>query len=419
MPKLQLDTACEGPLALNDNAFELCREFIRPQGDRFFQQVSRYDDYLAEVAKRPGYNAGATLKLILPFLKAHGLTNAQIEAYSQKTVALMPGAQEAFTFLHTHNFPIFEISTSCRQFAEAVGLRLGFKKEHIFCTELDLDHYSLSATEAGELQRLQGEIVAAPEIELPPEAAAAADLPAPVQEAIAVLDRIFWERLPAMEIGAIYREVNPIGGPEKAKAVTDSLAQTGLKPADTIYVGDSSTDVQAFEAVRAGGGLAISFNGNRHAVKAAEVVVVSDSAWAIALLTEWYDYRRDAIIRRDRESEKGGTMRLGAYPCVLKQESLAGRAYGVTKIMERHRHRYEFNNAYREQLSAAGLGISGTSPNGELVEIIEIKDHPWFLGCQFHPEFKSGPMDPHPLFRDYIRAALEYKQRLVKPDEEI
>jgi CTP synthase len=139
----------------------------------------------------------------------------------------------------------------------------------------------------------------------------------------------------------------------------------------------------------------------------------------IYLMREWYDYRRDAIIRRDRESEKGGTMRLGAYPCVLKQESLAGRAYAQTQIMERHRHRYEFNNDYREKLSAAGLALTGTSPNGELVEIIEIKDHPWFLGCQFHPEFKSGPMDPHPLFRDYIRAALEYKQRTVKPDEEI
>ena len=131
----------------------------------------------------------------------------------------------------------------------------------------------------------------------------------------------------------------------------------------------------------------------------------------IYLMREWYDYRRDAIIRRDRESEKGGTMRLGAYPCVLKEESLAGRAYAQTQIMERHRHRYEFNNDYREKLSAAGLQITGTSPNGELVEIVEIKDHPWFLGCQFHPEFKSGPMDPHPLFRDYIRAALEYKQR--------
>ncbi len=79
MPNVQLDTDCEGPLALNDNAFELCREFIKPQGDRFFQQVSRYDDYLAEVAKKPGYKGGNTLKLILPFLKAHGLTNARIQ----------------------------------------------------------------------------------------------------------------------------------------------------------------------------------------------------------------------------------------------------------------------------------------------------------------------------------------------------
>ena len=284
MPRMQLDTGCEGPLALNDNAFELCREFIKPQGDRFFQQVSRYDDYLVEVAKRPGYKAGDTLKLILPFLKAHGLTNARIEAYSRKNVTLVPGAEGAFKFLHGRDFPIFEISTSYRPFAEAVGLRLGFKKERIFSTELDLDRYTLSAAETVELQRLQGEIAAAPEIHLPPDAVTAADLPAPVQEAIAVLDRIFWERLPAMEIGVLYQEVNPIGGPEKAKAVSDSLAQTGLSLADTIYVGDSITDVQAFEAVRAGGGLSLSFNGNRGAVNAAEVFVVSDCAWSVGML---------------------------------------------------------------------------------------------------------------------------------------
>ncbi len=284
MPNLQLDTACEGPLALNDNAFELCREFIKPQGDRFFQQVSRYDDYLAGVAKKPGYKSGDTLKLILPFLKAHGLTNAQIEAYSRENVTLTPGAEGAFKFLHGLNFPIFEISTSYRPFAEAVGLKLGFTKERIFCTELDLDRYSLSTAEAEELKRLQGEIVAAPAIELPPDAATAADLPAPATEAIGVLDRIFWERLPAMAIGALCQEVNPIGGPEKAKAVADSVAKTGLSLADTIYVGDSLTDVQAFEAVREGGGLAISFNGNRDAVNAAEVIVVADSAWPLALL---------------------------------------------------------------------------------------------------------------------------------------
>ena len=285
MPNLQLDTACEGPLALNDNAFELCREFIKPQGDRFFQQVSRYNDYLAGVAKRPGYKAGDLLKLILPFLKANGLTNARIEAYSRQNLALMPGAEDAFTFLHRRNFPIFEISASYRPFAEAVGLKMGFTQERIFPTELDLDRYTLSAAEAEEVQRLQGEIAAAPEIEFPPDAAPAADLPAPVAEAIAALDRIFWEQLPTMEIGALYQEVNPMGGPEKAKAVSDSLTQTGLSLADTIYVGDSLTDVQAFEAVRAGGGLTISFNGGREAVNAAEVIVVSDSVWAIALLT--------------------------------------------------------------------------------------------------------------------------------------
>jgi energy-converting hydrogenase A subunit R len=285
MHKVQLNIDCEGPLALNNNAFELCREFIKPQGDRFFQQVSRYDAYLAAVAKKPGYNAGDTLKLIPPFLKASGLTNAQVAAYSQKTVNLMPGADPAFKFLHGRNFPIFEISTSYRQFAEAVGLRLGFDGEHIFATELDLDRYELSAAEAKELQLLQWEIAGALEIELPPEAVSPADLSAPVLEAITALDRIFWERLPAMEIGALFREVTPLGGLEKGRAVTDSLAKTGLSLADTIYVGDSLTDVAAFQAVRAGGGLTISFNGNRDAVNAAEVIVVSDSAWSIALLT--------------------------------------------------------------------------------------------------------------------------------------
>jgi CTP synthase len=139
----------------------------------------------------------------------------------------------------------------------------------------------------------------------------------------------------------------------------------------------------------------------------------------IYLMREWYDYRKDAIIRRDRAADKGGTMRLGSYPCVIQESSLAGVAYGGTETMERHRHRYEFNNHYREQLKNAGLAISGTSPNGELVEIIELRDHPWFLGCQFHPEFKSRPLAPHPLFRDYIRACLEYKLSRPHPGGEI
>ena len=129
----------------------------------------------------------------------------------------------------------------------------------------------------------------------------------------------------------------------------------------------------------------------------------------IYLMQEWFDERTGTTQRRDETSDKGATMRLGAYPCRIVRDTIAYRAYGAEDISERHRHRYEFNNDYQTRLAESGLIFSGTSPTGDLVEIVEIKDHPWFLGCQFHPEFKSRPMTPHPLFRDFIKAALAYK----------
>ncbi|HXY62207.1 MAG TPA: CTP synthase, partial [Nitrospirota bacterium] len=129
----------------------------------------------------------------------------------------------------------------------------------------------------------------------------------------------------------------------------------------------------------------------------------------IYLIEQWYDYRNKKIQKRDLTSDKGGSMRLGAYPCKLEKGTLAYAAYGQEEISERHRHRYEFNNEYLETLKASGLTISGYSPDGALVEIVEIKDHPWFLGCQFHPEFKSTPRKPHPLFTAFISAALKKK----------
>jgi CTP synthase len=122
----------------------------------------------------------------------------------------------------------------------------------------------------------------------------------------------------------------------------------------------------------------------------------------IYLMREWFDEKSDTIQKRDVQSEKGGTMRLGAYTCKLVSETFAHKAYNVETISERHRHRYEFNKSYQKILQDNGLVISGTSPDEELVEIVEISDHPWFLGCQFHPEFKSKPMYAHPLFRDFI-----------------
>ncbi len=131
----------------------------------------------------------------------------------------------------------------------------------------------------------------------------------------------------------------------------------------------------------------------------------------IYLMTQWYDVHKKCIQKRDEHSDKGGTMRLGAYPCHLKENTKAREAYGKELVYERHRHRYEFNMKYAEDFEKHGMIISGLSPDKQLAEIVELKDHPWFIGCQFHPEFKSRPMDPHPLFKAFIKAAKEYKEQ--------
>ena len=108
-------------------------------------------------------------------------------------------------------------------------------------------------------------------------------------------------------------------------------------------------------------------------------------------------------------TEKGGTMRLGKYPCVLREGTRSRQLYGTPEISERHRHRFEFNNTYREEMEGRGMSLAGLSPNGRLVEIIELPGHPWFVGVQFHPEFKSRPNRAQPLFYGFVKAAIEKK----------
>ena len=137
----------------------------------------------------------------------------------------------------------------------------------------------------------------------------------------------------------------------------------------------------------------------------------------IALITEWQD-REGRIERRDADSDLGGTMRLGAQTALLQEGSLMAQAYGDLRVQERHRHRYEFNNAYAERLQEAGLVLSGRSEDGSLVEAVELRDHPWFVGCQFHPEFTSTPRGGHPLFTGFVSAARRFREAkaaLAKP----
>ena len=119
----------------------------------------------------------------------------------------------------------------------------------------------------------------------------------------------------------------------------------------------------------------------------------------------------DLMPEQEDVEEKGGTMRLGAYPCKVAPGSVAHAAYGEEIIYERHRHRYEVNNAFRDRLVDAGLTISGVSPDGRLVEMIELPEHPWFVASQGHPEFKSRPTRPHPLFRDFVAASLAHRKQ--------
>jgi CTP synthase len=130
--------------------------------------------------------------------------------------------------------------------------------------------------------------------------------------------------------------------------------------------------------------------------------------------TEFDPATPDRVIYKLRElkgvDELGGTMRLGAYPCVLAEGSFAREAYGKAEISERHRHRYEFNREYEKILTEHGLRLAGQTPDGVYVEICEVPDHPWYLGVQFHPEFKSKPFEPHPLFAAFIGAALKHRK---------
>jgi CTP synthase len=136
--------------------------------------------------------------------------------------------------------------------------------------------------------------------------------------------------------------------------------------------------------------------------------------------TEFDPATSNRVIYKLRElkgvDELGGTMRLGAYPCVLEEGSVARAAYGTAAISERHRHRYEFNREFEGVLEENGLKLTGETPDGVYVEICELADHPWYLGCQFHPEFKSKPLEPHPLFNAFIGAALEQQKRKMQKE---
>ncbi|HET9548968.1 MAG TPA: CTP synthase [Candidatus Binatia bacterium] len=225
----------------------------------------------------------------------------------------------------------------------------------------------------------------------------------------------------ALVHGGIANEVEVDLDCIEAEKIEQEDAETLLKQADGILIpggfGDRGSEGK-IAAIRYARENRIPFFGICLGMQMAVVEFARHVCGLQGANSSEFDLRTaDPVIHLMAEQKaidsKGGTMRLGNYPCMLQNETLAAKLYGREKIVERHRHRYEFNNSYRAEFVAKGMVLSGLSPDNSLVEIIELKVHPWFLGCQFHPEFTSRPMASHPLFRGFIEAALANRKTVA------
>jgi energy-converting hydrogenase A subunit R len=274
----------EGPITKNDNAFEICSDLIE-NGAAFFKTISKYDDILADILQRPNYKAGDTLRLVLPFLKAHGATDSSMLEFSRKNIVTVPGARKTMRFVQEFMTP-FIVATSYEHYISAVCDAIGFPMENTYSTALDMDSVKMEPWEGDMLKRYAQEIARMDEIKVPEGARSLEDLRPKDRRTIQRLDEIFWEELTDLSAYQLILEVNPVGGEEKASAVLDIRRRTGIGLEDTLYVGDSITDVQAFQLVREGGGLTISFNGNEYALRDAEYAVIADNTVITSVMAE-------------------------------------------------------------------------------------------------------------------------------------
>ena len=275
---------CEGPISRNDNALETTAYYV-PDGDKVFTIISRYDDILADIKKKPGYQAGGTLKLVLPFLKAFGASDAEMRELAAKNLVLMPNVKD--TLLHIRTIaPTFIVSTSYEHYIRSLCQTVAFPFRNTFCTRLRIDKYKIPAEERNELKRYAKEISEMPMFDLPPNAKTLDDLSPDAEKVTQRLNEIFWTEIAGMRVGKMYADVQPIGGTEKAQAIKSVIEKFGAGLEDVIYVGDSITDVEAFRLVKENDGLTVSFNGNHYAIRNADVAILSDTSIPTGIIAQ-------------------------------------------------------------------------------------------------------------------------------------
>lgn len=275
-------TDCEGPLTLNDNAFEMCSYFIE-DGDKLYKILSSYDDYLVEVEKREGYHVGGTLAFITPFFKAKDITNQDLINYSKDNINYVPGIDNLFKVAN-NQIDSYIVSTSYGQYIKALCEDKDFKYENTYHTDVDLDKVQISDNEKVIIEEFRKSILKCDLIPDYRENAGLDDLKAQAD----ILDNIFFNELPKMDVYEIMGHMNPVGGIEKEKAVKDIISKNNIDNDKVVYVGDSITDLEPLQYVKANGGIAISFNGNKYAVEAADIAIITDDAIAFTIILDLF-----------------------------------------------------------------------------------------------------------------------------------
>jgi energy-converting hydrogenase A subunit R len=274
---------CEGPISKNDNAFELAEKFI-PNGDRLFANISKYDDILVDIAHKPGYTAGSTLKLILPFFKAYGVTDRMMEEFSRQNIVLIKDTKTTLAHVQ-HLADSYIVSTSYEHYIKALCKATDFPFQNTYCTRVSLDQTHITEQEKEKLKEMAQEIAKMRTIDIT-GITCIEDFSDCDQTLLQRLDEIFWTIIPKMAAGKLLTDVVTVGGEQKAESIRDAAKKLCAKLEDAMYVGDSITDVEAFQMVRKNGGLSVSFNGNSYAVRAAEVAVQSESNLITAALAD-------------------------------------------------------------------------------------------------------------------------------------
>ena len=256
-------TDCEGPLSINDNAYEISDYFI-PEGGEFFSILSKYDDYLVE-KNTEGYLAGSTLKLILPFFKAYNLTEQDLIEFSEDNINMIDGAYKMISYVQDM-MPFYIVSTSYNQYIEALSTKTGFSYENTYSTQLELDKYELESTEQEYLLNLHENIL--------------------FDYSFENIDNIFNNIISKMKIRKLMDSVKPVGGIGKKEAILDIIEKNEYEAANLMYTGDSITDCEALEYAKDNQGISISFNGNIHSISSAAISVTATNNLILAVIAE-------------------------------------------------------------------------------------------------------------------------------------